>query len=192
MAIDTGIALDCAGLVEVGGIQNIFVTDLSNITDLNTAGQGAYDRFDTVVSTATDWAMFQVKPNTATWNTTSAYENGLTVYTTTLQWYIPNITQGRIIKLKEMENACIVAIAEFRSGTYRTIGISEPYPGFGDGNDWLYNDTYARMTLEDTSGSDFVDGNGATVTLTATSFEVPRAYTGTVTPASGNQAAAVA
>jgi len=91
-----------------------------------------------------------------------------------------------------MENACIVAVAEFRSGVFRTCGISEPYTGFGYGDNWKYNDTYARMTFEGTSGSDFVDGNGATITLTATSFEIPRVYTGSVTYNAGNTTATLA
>lgn len=125
MAIDTGIELACIDLVEVGGIQNIFVTDLTNITTKTTSGTSAYSAL-----TGSDaWAMFQVKPNTATWNTTSSYENGLTRYETTVQWYIPNIGSARAQIIKTMENACIVAVAEFRNGKFRTCGISEPYTG---------------------------------------------------------------
>ena len=45
------------------------------------------------------------------------------------------------------------------------------------------------MSVEETSGADFVDGNGATVTLVATSFETPRVYTGGFTPNSANTTA---
>jgi hypothetical protein len=92
-----------------------------------------------------------------------------------------------------MRNGCLVAVAEFRSGTMRVCGMSEEYQGFGNGStDWKYNNTYATCSIEDTSGNDFVDGNGVTVTLTATSFETPRVYTGAVTYGAGNTTATLA
>jgi hypothetical protein len=189
MAIDTGIALDCADLIEVGGIQNIFVTDLSNLATVTAGGTSQY----TSLAGTVDWAMFQVKPNTATWSTTSSKENGVTRYETTLSWYIPNVGVSKVIALEKMRNACLVGVAEFRSGRFRTIGISQEYTGFGydqsSATDWKYNDTYATCTIEDTSGADFVDGNGVTVTLTAVSFETPRVYTGSVTYNAGNTTA---
>ena len=96
MAIDTGIALNCDALVEVGGLQNIFVTDLTNITTLTTSGTAAYSSMAGTV----DWAMFQLKPNTATWSTTSSKENGVTKFETTVQWYIPNITNAHAVILE--------------------------------------------------------------------------------------------
>jgi len=74
-----------------------------------------------------------------------------------------------------------------------TCGISEAYKGTGNGaTPWEYNKTYATMSLEGTSGSDFADGNGITVTLTATSFEIPRVYSGAILPLSGNVQANIA
>ena len=187
MGIDLGIALDCAALVEVGGLQNIFVTDLDNIPVATAVGTDTYS----VLAGTVPWAMFQLKPNTATWGSTSSKENGITKFETTIQWYIPNIKtdDGSLAILQNMTNKCIVAVAEFRSGVMRTCGISETYQGFGDGADHLYNSTYATMTVEETSGADFVDGNGATVTLVATSFETPRLYTGGVTYGAANNTA---
>jgi phage baseplate assembly protein gpV len=187
MAIDTGIALNCANLVEVGGLQNIFVTDLDNLATVTPSGSGGYT---SLVGTV-DWAMFQLKPNTATWSSTSTKENGITKYETTIKWYIPNIGAAKLAILEGMRNKCIVAVAEFRSGKFRTCGISEEYQGFGNGDNYKYNKTYAQCTVEEDSGSDFVDGNGATVTLTATSFESPRVYTGSVTYSGGNTTAAL-
>jgi|TARA_R110002020_G_scaffold344888_1_gene558990 hypothetical protein len=191
MAIDTGIALGCVDLVEVGGLQNIFVTDLSNLDTVTASGSTTYTHLTGTV----DWAMFQLKPNTATWGTTSSKEGGITKYETTVSWYIPNVDATKIAALEKMRNGCLVAAAEFRSGTVRVCGISEEYQGFGydqsSPKDWQYADTYATMTLEDTSGSDFVDGNGVTVTLTATSFETPREYTGGITYNAGNTTASL-
>jgi len=67
MAIDTGIALDCAALVEVGGLNNIYVTDLANLSAATASGTSAYSSLAGTIP----WAMFQLKPNTATWATTS-------------------------------------------------------------------------------------------------------------------------
>ena len=188
MAIDTGIALNCAALTEVGGLQNIFVTDLDNLATVTPSGSAAYT---SLVGTV-DWAMFQLKPNTATWSSTSTKENGITKFETTVSWYIPNIGTARLAILEGMKNKCIVAVAEFRSGKFRTVGISEEYQGFGYGsNDWIYNKTYAHCSVEETSGNEFGDGNGATVTLTATSFESPRVYSGAVTYNAGNTTASL-
>ena len=189
MAIDTGIALDCAALVEVGGLNNIYVTDIENLTTVTlNGGAGTHDYTHLTYGT---WAMFQLKPNTASWATTASKENGVTKYETTVQWYIPNVTTGTTTILENMKNKCIVAVGQFRSGERLTCGISNTYAGTGNGSDfWKYNKTYATMTLEETSGSDFADGNGATVTLVATSFETPRTYSGAITQAAGNTQAA--
>jgi len=187
MAIDTGIALNCAALVEVGGLNNIYVTDLSNITAATASGANY-----TSLAGSVSWAMFQLKPNTATWATTSTKENGVTKFETTVSWYVPNITSATSVILESMKNACIVAVAEFRSGERLTCGISETYQGVGFGSDdWKYNDTYAMMTVEETSGADFVDGNGATITLVATSFETPKTFSGSITPNAANTTAAL-
>ena len=191
MAIDTGVAIDCAALVEVGGLNNIYVTDIENLTAV-TANSTASTHNYSLLTYGT-WAMFQLKPNTATWATTSSKENGVTRYETTVQWYIPNVTDATNAILENMKNKCIVAVGEFRSGVNLTCGISETYPGTGNGSDyWKYNKTYATMTVEQNSGADFVDDQGSTVTLVATSFETPRAYIGTITPAVSNTQAALA
>ena len=188
MAIDTGNALDCAGLVEVGGLRNVYLADLTNISAVGVDATANTHAYDTLTSSTV--AMFQLKPNTASWNVTSTKENGLTVFETTLSFYIPNITAARLNVLQDMTDACIVGVAEFYSGTKMTIGISEPYGGTGHGSSpHHYNKTFGVMTVESTSGTDFTDGNGATVTITARSFEQPRAYTGAVSPIAGNATA---
>tara|TARA_R100000655_G_scaffold24380_1_gene49049 strand:- start:977 stop:1549 length:573 start_codon:yes stop_codon:yes gene_type:complete len=190
MAIDTGIALDCAGLVEVGGLHNIYITDIATLTAVTVGAAGTHEYTNL---TKTGWAMFQLKPSTSSWNTTASKENGVTRYETTVQFYIPNITSAKLHILEDMKNACIVAVGQFRDGKKMTCGISEEYKGTGNGSDyWKYSKTYAHMSLEGTSGTDFADGNGATVTLTATSFETPRAYTGTITPGASNTTANLA
>ena len=191
MAIDTGIAIDCAALVEVGGLQNIYVTDIENLTVVTeNAGAGTHDYTHLTYGT---WAMFQLKPNTATWTTTSSKENGVTRFETTVSWYVPNITSATSAILENMKNKCIVAVGEFRSGANLTCGISETYQGTGNGTDyWKYNKTYATMTVEQNSGADFADDQGSTVTLTATSFETPRTYSGAITQAGTNTQAALA
>ena len=191
MAIDTGIALDCAALVEVGGLNNIFVTDIENLTAVTPVSTSTSHDYTTL--TYGTWAMFQLKPNTATWATTSTKENGVTKFETTVSWYIPNITTATSAIMENMKNKCIVAVGEFRSGVNLTCGISEEYKGTGAGAEyWKYNKTYATMTIEETSGADFVDGNGATVTLVASSFETPRTYSGAITYAALNNQAALA
>ena len=191
MAIDTGIAIDCAGLVEVGGLMNVYVTDIGNLTAVTAVSSVSVHGYSAL--TYGTWAMFQLKPNTASWTTTGSKENGITKYETTVQWYIPNVDTNTAARLQNLENKCCVAIGQFRSGEQLTCGISEAYKGTGNGaTPWEYNKTYATMSLEGTSGSDFADGNGITVTLTATSFEIPRVYSGAILPLSGNVQANIA
>jgi hypothetical protein len=206
MAIDKGIAIDCADLVEVGGVRNIYVTEISNIVDVDegSAGTHEYTKLtNTTTPSAVPYAMFAVKPNSASWNTTATKEAGLTSYETTLSWYIPNITSLKLHELMNMENACIVAVAEFRSGERLVIGMSSAYKNTGydstggaaaGANDkwWLYTKHYASMTLEGVSGAAAQDGNGVTVTLTAKSYEIPRVYSGAVTPVAGGITATLA
>lgn len=191
MAIDRGNAINCAGLVEVGGLRNIYVTELESLTAVTkdaTSDTHAYTHL-----TVSGCAMFQLKPNTASWNSTSTKENGITVFETTLSWYIPNINSSRLEVLQSMTDKCIVAVAEMYSGTSMTVGISDEYQGTGHGTtDYIYNKTYGVMTVESTSGTDFGDGNGATVTITARSFEQPRAYTGAIMQNAGNATADLA
>lgn len=197
MAIDTGIAIDCSDLVEVGGVNNVYVTDLSNLATVTIDGSAGYSN----LTGTSDWAMFQTKPDTASFNVTSTIENGITQYESTISWYVPNVTKGDLALIKSMQGGCCVAVAQFRSGlgtaggansTNRVIGMSETYKGFGYGNNFLYNDTYGRMTVEFTSGTTFEDGNGATITITAPSYEPPRAYTGTISADSNNTKATLA
>lgn len=206
MAIDKGISIDCADLVEVGGVRNIYVTEISNITAVTegTSGTHEYTHLtNTTGGSGVPYAMFAVKPNSASWNTVATKEAGLTSYETTLSWYIPNITSLKLHELMNMENACIVGVAEFRSGERLVIGMSSAYKNTGHdssggasagANDkwWLYTKHYASMTLEGVSGAAAQDGNGVTVTLTAKSYEIPRVYSGSVTPASGKVTANLA
>jgi len=191
MAIDTGIALNCDALVEVGGLMNIYVTDISNLTTVTPVSSSV--AHDYTALTYATWAMFQLKPNTATWGTTSTVENGVTKFETTVSWYVPNITSESSAIIENMKNKCIVALGQFRSGKILTCGISEEYKGTGNGSAyWKYNKTYAKMTVEETSGADFVDGNGFTITLVAPSFETPRTYSGAISPLTGNTQASIA
>ena len=164
MAIDLGLALDCAGLVEVGGLKNVYVTDIASltaVTPVNSAGEHSYSAL-----TKSGAAMFQLKPSSSSWNVTSSKENGVTKFETTIQWYIPNITTAVGHVLNDMTDTCIVAVAQFRSGEKMTCGISEAFKATGHGTDyWKYNKTYGTMTVESTSGTDYTDGNGATANL---------------------------
>ena len=142
MAIDTGIALDCAGLVEVGGLKNIYVTDLQNLTAVSATSSATAHSYTNL--TYGTWAMFQLKPNTATWSTSASKENGVTKYETTVEWYIPNMTSEKSAVMENLKNKCIVAVGQFRSGTNLTCGVSETYKGTGNGSEyWKYSKTYA-------------------------------------------------
>jgi hypothetical protein len=186
MAIDSGLLVACGDLQAVGGIRQILLTDLTNIDTL-TAGTD-HDYSSIVVSGSPNWARFEFKNETASLTITGAKENGSTSYECAVSFYLPNIQGTAFEQLTQLETSCAVALVELTSGKKMVVGISEKYASQGvDTNTWDRNQTYANLTsIEGGSGAAYADENGVTVTLTARQFELPREYTGTITPQVGD------
>ena len=186
MAIDSGLLVVCADLQAVGGIRQILLTDLTNIDTL-VAGTD-HDYSSIVVSGSPNWARFEFKNETASLTITGAKENGSTSYECAVSFYLPNIQGTAFKQLTQLETNCAVALVELTSGKKMVVGISEKYGSQGvDTNTWDRNQTYANLTsIEGGSGAAYADENGVTVTLTARQFELPREYTGTITPQAGD------
>ena len=193
MAIDTGLLVDCGDLNAVGGIRQIILTDLDNITTVAPTTAAA-DHIITSMVVSDPWARFEFKNETAALAITGTKEGGSTAYECALSFYIPDMTADRMAQLSQLEDACPVAIVEMNSGEKFIIGFSYRYENLGAGaTPWVRNQTYANLTsIEGGTGSAYADANGLTVTLTARQFELPFNYSGAITVVAGDLTATTA
>ena len=187
MAIDTGLLVDCGDLNAVGGIRQIILTELDNITTVAPTVAPATHIISSMVS-SDPWARFEFKNETAALAITGTKEGGSTAYECALSFYIPDMTADRMAQLSQLEDACPVAIVEMNSGVQFIIGFSYRYENLGAGaTPWVRNQTYANLTsIEGGTGSAYADDNGLTVTLTARQFELPFNYSGAITVVAGD------
>jgi len=193
MAIDTGLLVDCGDLNAVGGIRQIILTELNNITTVAPTAAAA-DHIITSMVVSDPWARFEFKNETAALAITGTKEGGSTAYECALSFYIPDMTADRMAQLSQLEDACPVAIVEMNSGEQFIIGFSYRYENLGAGaTPWIRNQTYANLTsIEGGTGSAYADDNGLTVTLTARQFELPFNYSGAITVVAGDLTATTA
>ena len=187
MAIDTGLLVDCGDLNAVGGIRQIILTELDNITTVAPTVAPATHIISSMVS-SDPWARFEFKNETAALAITGTKEGGSTAYECALSFYIPDMNADRMAQLSQLEDACPVAIVEMNSGEQFIIGFSYRYENLGAGaTPWVRNQTYANLTsIEGGTGSAYADDNGLTVTLTARQFELPFNYSGAITVVAGD------
>lgn len=188
MAIDSGILVDCADLNAVGGVRQVILTDLANVA---TVAPTTYDATSATVTsfvTTSPWARFENKQGMAALTVNGTKENGATKYEIAVSFYIPNIGGPQNAALKKLESACPVAIVELFSGTQFIVGWSYVYQNQAQGTEpWTRSQNYANLTsIEGGSGTAITDENGLTVTLTATQWELPLEYSGTITTVAGD------
>jgi len=186
MAIDTGLLVDCGDMNAVGGIRQILLTDLSNISAAlpTTAANHTLTSFEA----SSPWARFEFKNETASLTITGAKEGGSTSYECAVSFYIPNCDGARFLELSKLESTCPVALVEFNSGKKMVVGWSYTYENqSAAATPWVRNQTYANLTsIEGGSGAAYADDNGVTVTLTARQFELPLEYSGDITVLAGD------
>ena len=195
MAIDTGIRVLCDDLNRSGGITQIYLRSWEAgdaATFVDTSGlHGISSIVDSGTTDAT-WRMFDAKAETATLDIAATKENGTTAFECTLSWYIPRMggttdTEQNLAKFHELQallNQCMMAIATDSNGTHWVIGVSEKFSVGGSASNQLYrSQTFADLTgMEGSTGAAYQDENGITVTLMAKQYELPRAFSGALTP----------
>ena len=195
MAIDSSIRVLCDDLQRSGGITQIYLRSWAaddEVDFVNTATNHSISSIlDTGGSTAT-WQMFDCKAETATLDIAATKENGTTAFECTLSFYLPRMggSTGALDQLdkfhtlQEILDTCMMAIATDSNGTHWVIGASEKFSVGGTGSDQIYrSQTFADLTgMEGSTGAAYQDENGITVTLMAKQYELPRAYSGTLTP----------
>ena len=174
MAIDTGLLVGCTDLQAVGGIRQIIVTEVSNISAVTTGSTHDYSAL-----TAAGCARFEFRNESGSFTVNGTKENGSTSFELGLSWYIPNMQGSAFEQLEKLQTGCIVAVVELTSGKKLVMGMSEAFGNNGvDSLTYERNQTFATLSsIEGGSGSAYTDENGVTVSLTCKQYELPREYT---------------
>tara|TARA_B100001094_G_scaffold54202_1_gene49726 strand:+ start:132 stop:734 length:603 start_codon:yes stop_codon:yes gene_type:complete len=188
MAITKGLSIVCNDMQRTGGISQIFLRSWATgdlVTFVSTAGTNheISNITDSGAATA-DWFMYEFKDETPTLNITATKENGSTSFDCVLTFYLPRINNYKSAKLQELLNTCMMGIIVDTNGNNYVIGASQKYSVGGSANPNIErSQTYLNLTsMEGQTGAAYSEENGITVTLTARQYELPRIYTGVLTP----------
>ena len=188
MAITKGLSILCEDLQRTGGISQIFLRSWAagdQATFVNTAGtsHSISSIVDTGGTTA-DWFMFEFKDEVPTLAVAATKENGSTAFECTLSFYLPRMNDTKFAVLQEMLTQCMMGIVVDTNGNKYVIGVSEKYSVGGSENASLSrSQTYLNLaSMEGNTGAAYSEENGITITLMARQFELPRLFTGVLTP----------
>jgi len=188
MAITKGLSILCEDLKRTGGISQIFLRSWAagdQATFVNTAGvsHSISSIVDTGGTTA-DWFMFEFKDEVPTLAVAATKENGSTAFECTLSFYLPRMNDTKFAVLQEMLTQCMMGIVVDTNDNKYVIGVSEKYSVGGSANASLSrSQTYLNLaSMEGNTGAAYSEENGITITLMAKQFELPRLFTGALTP----------
>jgi len=187
MAIDNPIRVECADLHRSGGITQIYLRNFvqgDEVTFDNNAGLHDITSMNDGASGTLTWQMFDAKAETANLSITSSKENGTTAFECTLTWYVPTMNSARFHEIQELLDECATALITDSNGVDYVVGMSEVFAVGGNNSGEIYrSQTPANLTsIEGGTGAAYQDENGVTLTLVAKQYELPRVYTGTITP----------
>ena len=188
MAITKGLSILCEDLQRTGGISQIFLRSWAADDEavfVNTAGtsHSISSIVDTGGTTA-DWFMFEFKDEVPTLAVAATKENGSTAFECTLSFYLPRMNDTKFAVLQEMLTQCMMGIVVDTNDNKYVIGVSEKYSVGGSENASLSrSQTYLNLaSMEGNTGAAYSEENGITITLMARQFELPRLFTGSLTP----------
>jgi len=203
MAIADGMAINCSDLQAVGGTRWIAVRKFEG-TDVVTFDNTLHTIIDIEqpANTAAVWGVFETRIESSSLTISGTNEGKeFSTYECTLSWFIPGLTTVQFQSLYDFDGACLMALIvdnnDTTSGTTppssnqlhnKVIGVSGTLSN-QDSTVALPEDTNPQRTqqwcrlqsVEGGTGSAFSDEIGVTVTLVARQFEIPRAYTGSIT-----------
>ena len=181
MAIDNGIAINCADLQASGGINQILLRSWT------ASDVVAYDNAPTkhIISSITSgggstatWYNYEFKNETPSLTVNATKENGSTSFECGVSFTLPKMDSAKFHELQTLLTECIMVIAIDTTGVPFVIGVSEKYENEAVNS---RNQTFANLTsMEGGTGAAYNDDNGMTVTLMAKQYELPRIYSGTI------------
>ena len=180
MAIDTGLAIECADLQSTGGITQILLRSWG-ATDAITYGATGTHSIASILEVAADanWFVYEFKNETPALTINGTKENGSTAFECGLSFMLPRLELSKNNALQSMLNECMMGMALDTNGKWWVLGVSEKYANEDVAS---RSQTFLNMaTIEGGTGAAYSDESGVTVSLMARQFELPREYVGTVT-----------
>tara|TARA_Y100001972_G_scaffold126067_1_gene178845 strand:- start:5979 stop:6575 length:597 start_codon:yes stop_codon:yes gene_type:complete len=187
MAITSGHEVICCDRNRRGGLKRIFLVEQGKIGTV-AASSGVVSAFPTVNSSGAASAEafeFQFDRGTAGFSANASRENGSTIITVELEFYIPKVTAEVNNRLNELATSCgVYAIVETYADDCNAGGSGAETYHFVLGYDTIF-ETTAYMEFasgEQSTGVGLQDANGTTVTLSGEQGEYPLEYSGTITP----------
>ena len=196
MAIADGMAINCSDLQAVGGTRFIAIRKQSNTQEV------AFDnslhtitQIDQSTGVGANWGVFESRIESSSLTVSGTNEGKeFTTYECTLSWFIPGFTTAQFNELYRFDGECLMAMVidnnDNTSGTTEPTSDQAHNKVIGLSNTLPNQDTHASertqqwcrlQSVEGGTGAAFSDEIGVTVTLVATQYEIPRAYSGTIT-----------
>lgn len=180
MAIET-LQVAASDLELRGGLKYVAITLLTDATDVTYVDTSATAHAISAVSSVGEARLFDLKQGTGSLSTSGSKDGGTIMFEHTVSFYVPNCSSAHFRALESLKNENIVVFTEDYNGVNHCIGISK---AFKQENDITNVQMYARLSaIEGGTGAALGDENGVTVTITCSSGELPRLFTGTFTPA---------
>ena len=179
MAIDTGLAIDCADLQSTGGITQILLRSWTATDAIAYGATGTHTIASILkVAAAADWFVYEFKNETPALTINGTKENGSTAFECGLSFMLPRLELAKNNALQSMLNECMMGMALDTNGKWWVLGVSEKYANEDVAS---RSQTFLNMaTIEGGTGAAYSDESGVTVSLMARQFELPREYVGTV------------
>lgn len=169
MAITKGHEVVCCDRNRRGGLKNIWLMEKDNMTAATyVAATNSYSSFVTALA-----YKFDFERGTGGFNANASRENGSTIITVELIFYIPKVTPAVNLVLDELAQSCgLIAVVE----TYADdCNSPAAVYRFVLGYDEIFEyDAYLEFTTgEETTGLALQDANGTNITLTGEQAEYP-------------------
>jgi len=193
MAITAGHAVVCCDRNRRGGLKRIVLCEQDSVGTVLASG-GIISAFPTVDSGGSAAAAayeFQFDRGTAGFSANASRENGSTIITVELEFYIPKVTAEINNRLNELATSCgIFAMVETYADGCEATPVTYK---FILGWDSIFEKTaYMEFASgEQSTGVGLQDANGTLVKLTGEQGEYPLEYSGTVTYDASDVTAAV-
>ena len=171
MALSGGLTVSCGDSQRRGGVKQLWITDVTNITSFTT---GASHDFDAVVVASGTFYKYQYEDFTFSVSSEGSKENGSSVINNSVEFTIPKMTKEKAGKLQEVVDLCkAVLIIEDYQDKFFCIGWDSILEGKAG----------MHMTVDQVIGAGLQDSNHYIVKGAGISAELFREYTGLTTDA---------
>ena len=194
MAIADGLAINCSDLQAVGGTR-IIALRVWDSTDLVVFDDADHDITSIKLgASAASWGVFESRIESSSLSVNGTAEGkDCTTYECSLSFFVPGMTKQQFDRINEMTGKCLMALVidnnDYSSATQvpssgvtfaqnKVIGVSNTK---ANADKAVRTQQYATIaSVEGGTGAAFSDEIGVTVTISATQYEIPRQYAGTI------------